>query len=176
MVVTIYVDQPVAGSRSVVSSGNPNGGPVGHTFISIQQNVGDQIIIRTFGFYPSTVTYPLSPSSPSILGDDSGHGYDVSLTVTATSAQAQSILSFVRNYKNLNGGNYNLNSYNCTDFGIDIANLLGININSQTGSWCPFGSGHDPGDFGEDLRNINTANGAPGTALTNTGSCVTASM
>jgi hypothetical protein len=52
------------------------------------------------------------------------------------------------------GKNYNLNSANCTDFVIQVLQTgAGITLPDTQGNW-PMGGGSNPGDFGEDLRNL----------------------
>ena len=55
-------------------------------------------------------------------------------------------------YQILNAGNYNLNTFNCTNFAYHIALLAGLNLPRTIGS-CPLGGGMNPGDFGVDLIN-----------------------
>jgi len=47
--------------------------------------------------------------------------------------------------------NYNLNSNNCTNFGLDIVNSVGFGLPNSQGNWG-FWSGSNPGDLGEDLK------------------------
>ncbi len=77
----------------------------------------------------------------------------------------------VKNYS----ATYNLNSNNCTDFGISIGNSIGLNLTDTSGSW-PGGSGSNPGNFGQDLRSMNPASGTNidtigGSAPSNNGTC-----
>ena len=44
-------------------------------------------------------------------------------------------------------------SNNCTDAALGAAAAAGVSINATTGIWQG-GGGHNPGDLGEDLRNI----------------------
>lgn len=144
--LTIYVAQPTPGSRDA-----HNGTNVGHSFISIsQQNANGQTIIRTLGFYPNGSGNPITPTKPSILGDDGDHIYNVSYTINLSPGQFYGIYGFIMDYQSLNGGNYDLNTYNCTNFAHDIAGLAGLTLPYTTSSW-PLGGGMDPGDFGEDL-------------------------
>lgn len=165
--VTIYVDQPTANSRDTWSGGitNPD---VGHTFVSIQQGS----ITRVLGFYPSQGVNPFtSPSAKSALVDDSNHPYDLSVEITVTSAQLSSIINLAKNSPK----NYNLNTYNCTDFGSQISAAAGFSIKNTDGTW-PGGGGSNPGDFGQDLRAMSSTanakiNKAAGTASSNAGTC-----
>lgn len=168
--VTIYVDQPNPGTRDTwfdmdpsVFGVEPN---VGHTFISITQ--GD--ITRVLGFYPKEGVQPgVDPNSISVLINDSGHSFDISITFEINGTQMNSLLNFLSNYNS----NYNLDSYNCTDFGIGAARKCGINLPDTQGSW-PFGGGNNPGDLGEDIRSLTDnekINKKGGNAKSNNGDC-----
>jgi hypothetical protein len=151
--VSIYVDQPIANSRDTWT--NITDPDVGHTFISIKQGN----ITRVLGYYPSNGVNPYtSPSDSSALIDDSGHDYDVKVDITVTAAQLSSILNATKNRTII----YNLNTYNCTDFGSNICNLAGFTVPNTDGSW-PGGGGSNPGDFGQDLR----AKASTGNAIVN---------
>ena len=172
--LTIYVDQPAPGKRDASYWFD-----VGHSFISIdQQNANGQNITRVLGFYPDGSANPITPNKPSILGNDGGHEYDVSITIQLSSADFSSIYDFIMGYKAQNDGNYGLNAFNCTNFAYAIAELAGINLPITVHYW-PFGQGMDPGDFGEDLMQYYGNNGnTPATrasdgttAPSDTGSC-----
>jgi hypothetical protein len=165
--VSIYVDQPTANSTATWSGSmfDPN---VGHTFIAIEQNN----ITRVFGFYPANGVSPASPSTTGALVDDSGHEYDVKITIGVTAAQLAAVLNTA---KNAASATYNLNSYNCTDFGLAIAQAAGITLPDTQGTW-PLGGGSNPGNLGQDIRSwsapSNVAkNTNPGNGTSNTGSC-----
>jgi hypothetical protein len=165
--VTIYADQPIPNTRATYSS-NWGTVDVGHSFISIEQIVNGNKIVRTLGFYPSTAVRPgVNPSAPSILIDDSGHTYDVSIDKEINASQLSQIINFVENYEKM----YHLGRYNCTNFALQVASFAGLNIPKTIGEW-PFGSGCNPGDFGEDLKNISGAIPLTGaSAKSNIGNC-----
>jgi hypothetical protein len=56
------------------------------------------------------------------------------------------------------GSTYNLNSNNCTDFGLPTIRLAGVKMPSAHGSWG-FGSGDNPGQLGQNIRNMPTPMG-----------------
>lgn len=164
--VTIYVEQPRENS-SDTWAGNFWNPRVGHTFISIQQGG----ITRVFGFYPSDGVSPLDPAISSVLVDDGGHNYHVSIEITVNSTQLTNVINAATNYSST----YNLNNYNCTDFGISIAAAAGVNLPDTYGSWSG-GGGSNPGNLGQDIRGMSaptnsTTNTNGGTAPTNSGSC-----
>lgn len=166
--ITIYVDQPNPGTRDTwIDTDDSLLGiepDVGHTFISIEQ--GGQR--RVLGFYPENGVSPgVNPSSNSILVNDGSHEFDVSISFSLNSPQFNSLLSFVES----TSSTYNLNSYNCTDFGLGAAEACNLQIPDSFGSW-PFGGGSNPGDLGEDIRNLSgNVNTEGGIAEPNTGSC-----
>ncbi len=152
--VSLDVDQPAPGQRKPYSSGSlsaedaPAGLSVGHVFLAFTENRGGVIDRVAMGLYPSGPVSPLSPLSPGSLNDDSGHPYDVNLTITVPGATFMDILRACA------GGNsvkYNLNSNNCATWALSSLAAGGIFITTRQGYW-PFGHGDDPGDLGEDIR------------------------
>lgn len=143
--VTIYVNQPVPNSSAAHS-----GSVVGHTFVSISQNGNASV----FGFYPKTDDiYPIiNPSDPSAMGDDSSTQFDVSITTTVSGSVLQQIINYSVSYQST----YDLNSYNCSDFGIAVGNLAGLSLPEANGTW-PGGGGSNPGALGQHIRNKSTS-------------------
>lgn len=162
--VTIYVDQPSPGSRDPY-----DGTDVGHTFISISQQIGSNYIVRVFGFYPQAQATPLTPSDPGTLGDDGTHQYDVSLTVYVSASQLTNAINYA---VSSSANTYNLNTYNCTNFGIQFMSKCGVALPSTTGTW-PGGQGCDPGDLGEDLKSVSGAVTNTSYAPNTSGNCAT---
>lgn len=66
-------------------------------------------------------------------------------------------MSFMKNYSNNQGQNYNLSNNNCTDLAISTLNHIGLSIPDSYGSW-PFGGGSNPGNLGEEIRDYNHTN------------------
>lgn len=160
--VTICVDQPNPGTTDPYSYGDNSGSSgsskgksnvdVGHTFLVLEQNINGNTHIAVLGFYPDNGVSPTSPEVAGIFHDDSDHHYDVSVTYSLSCSDFEDLISFI-NLQLFTVPNYNLNSYNCTDFGISSLNDLGLNVPDTFGSW-PLGGGSNPGALGEDLRNI----------------------
>jgi hypothetical protein len=146
--ISVYVSEPNPGTGDT-----HNGTAVGHTFISLGQGAE----MRTFGFYPvSDYIYPVvNNSGDSVLGDDGvvNQGFSASISKTITASQLAQIIDKTKNYKK----RYNLNTYNCTDFAIEMGNLGGLNLPDAFGSW-PGGGGSNPGTLGEHLRGLNPSN------------------
>ena len=151
--VTIYVNQPVPGTNTL------NGGTVGvgHTFVGIEQNG----ITRYIGYYPRTgasnALLGVGVSYTGEVHDNSGSPYNVSISTTVTGTQLASIVNYMSNDL---PATYNLNSYNCADFGITVGNLAGMNLPVTTTS-AFFGrfNGRSPGQLGQDIMNMNSQSG-----------------
>jgi hypothetical protein len=117
--LTIFIQQGREGTRDLVG---PN--EVGHVFIGIKQDG----IERYYGFYPETgansAMVAIGKDYNSELRDNSKEMYHVSITKSVTGDQLNSII----NYANNAPATYNVNSYACTDFGIAVGKLGGINL------------------------------------------------
>ncbi|MBS1681196.1 MAG: hypothetical protein JST48_05745 [Bacteroidetes bacterium] len=168
--ITIYVEQPTRNSRDTWS-GSPLDPEVGHTFVSIQQGE----ITRMFGYYPIGGVNPCAktPSATSGLYDDGGHAYDVKIEIKASASQLANVITVVKK----RNPTYNLDSYNCTDFGMAVSKAAGYVLPDTSGSWT-CGGGSNPGDLGEDIRNLSsnqnvTVTKYSGVSPQNTGSCIT---
>lgn len=139
------MDQPVP--NSTASSIGTN---VGHAWISITQNG----VTRTFGYYPNGTCTPFAPSEPGVLVNDSGHAFDVSVTVPISSTELSQVLNYTIN--NL-PDTYNLNDFNCTNFVTTACAQAGITLPQNEGNW-PGGGGQNPGRFGQDMRTFDIPN------------------
>lgn len=167
-VLTIYVDQPKANSAEpwAGSVTDPN---VGHTFIAIQQGN----IRRVFGFYPKGSVDPYSsPRGPSAFGNNENHIFDVALAIPINANQLKNVLN---TSINATTSSYDLNTFNCTDFGIKIGNLVGLNLPESNGTW-PGGGGSNPGALGQFIRGMSLpTNGikqtTTATSAANSGDC-----
>lgn len=181
--VTICVEQPKPGLREAYkfTPGGPIGSiqagnivDVGHTFLVFTEQYGGTTITRNIGFYPSRGVTPKTPSAPGKLNNDENHSYNISATFTVTSSNFFLIL----NYAGKGGDasfNYNLDSENCTTFSLQALAQGGISLPSTIGSW-PGGMGCNPGDLGEDIRQMSTLpNMTKGTVQNfhpNVGNCI----
>ncbi len=154
--ITVCVDQPKPGQRdawsfsnSDGSSGNPSN--VGHTFMILTETTPTGTTTRNIGFYPSGKAFPGSPNSPGVLINNQEHGYNISLTITMTNSQFFSAINYLSATQN---AVYDLNSNNCTSYTLGALNSVGISLPATQGTWSG-GGGYDPGDLGEDIRNMN---------------------
>ncbi len=149
---SVYAAQPRPGTRQTWS-GNMLSPNVGHTFVSITQGG----ITRVMGFYPALGISPLNPSGPSVLSDDSDHDYSVRINFTLTPSQLANLLAYISAYP----GAYDLNNYNCTDFGIGASGAAGFPLPATDGSWGPGPNhGRNPGGLGQDMRLMPLPSGA----------------
>ena len=139
---------------------------MGHTWLIFSENTGYGIITRNVGFYPQSFVSPLAPSAQSILGDDEGADYDIALTMTVNSTQFFNMLAYVSQGNNA-GYLYNLNSNNCSTFALGALSAGGEAIASTIGTWVPNGQGLDPGDLGEDIRNMSLSSNMTRSTVSN---------
>lgn len=162
--LTVYARQPVPGSNDTWSLS----GGVGHTFISISQNG----ITRVFGFYP-TSGVSIIHNATGMFGDNSQTPYTTSITTTITGSNLNNLLQYT--YANSNN-TYDLNNYNCTDFGIGAAAAAGLHLPDTYGVWgAGYGGGSNPGNLGHDMSTMPLPRGAQrgsaGTSPSNNGGC-----
>jgi len=156
--VTVCVDQPKPGTRTPWtftndgSSGSVDPVNVGHTFLLLEQiNLNGFNISRYVGFYPSDIVTPRSSPIASVLNNDGMHKYNIGARYTLGSAQFFALLAAIPT----NGAkNYQANTYNCTNFVLDVMDAGHIYLPHTIGGWLG-GTGVDPGDLGEDIRNNN---------------------
>jgi len=163
-VVTVYVSDPDPGTGEAWEM-TWDGPFVGHTFISISQGSNTSV----FGFYPQGDEVGLSnPNDTSSLGEDGGDPFSASISTTITGSQLQQIINFSINFNS----NYDLNTYNCTDFAIEAGNIGGLNLPSSDGNW-PGGGGSNPGTLGEHIRSLNPPSNSNISINTSAGSAPT---
>ncbi len=162
-IITVYVDQP--GSGNDRDTYNLPTNVVGHAFISLnQKNEDESELTITCGFYPTMIVLPCaSIECDGILNDDSGHIYDYEVLrhYVVSKENFSNAIAYVKSIVN-KGKRYNLNTYNCTDFVIRVAQAAKILLPDTKGTWV-CGGGSNPGDFGEDIRKLN--NGRNGNDL-----------
>lgn len=154
--VTIYVDQPIPNSSATYSTETgykKSNIDVGHTVISIKQIVSGVERIKTIGYYPRNSVTPNSPTTDGVFYDDGGKPFDVSYTISISPSQFNSLIQHIQNMTQYN--TYHLNQQNCSDFAIDALSPI-ITIPDTYGSW-PLGGGTNPGNLGQDLRNLSTS-------------------
>ena len=106
---------------------------------------------RSFGFYPdknSTFSAtPLHPSSQSVFKDDALHNWDEAIGKFISKKRFEKIIRLLDKYEHKA---YHLNQSNCTDFGLNVASIVGINIFNTQGEW-PLGKGNNPANAGQSI-------------------------
>jgi hypothetical protein len=164
LTLTMYVDQPVPGTRLAWAWGTGN---VGHAWwalaVSPTNETADIVptnlrpfVNKPAGYYPNcdNLLPCINPTCNGVvIVPDNGHAANVSKSFSLGLAQLLSGLSYTKSL-NDSPGTYNLNTNNCADATLGAAAAAGTNIQSRAGSWFPCGGGHDPGDLGEDLKLI----------------------
>ena len=148
--VSVNVNEPDPGTRDLVNPISPY--PVGHTFLTLEQDNADgSSIIRSVGFYPKNSVKPGTEKDQSIFGNDSNTPYDITLNISVTGSEMNTVLTQLKYQQALQ---YDLNNFNCTNSAMEALNSININLPSTKSDELLF-SGNDPGDLGEDLRNLN---------------------
>ncbi len=94
----------------------------------------------------------------------------MSISFSITPVQLNNIINHVVNNT---PAEYNLNSENCTDFGLDIAALGGVTLPATTSFLPPNQWAHTPGDLGEDLRSVPGAVSSPNALAPASSGCLT---
>lgn len=146
--IVLHIKQPVPGKRKQYALFNN----VGHMFITLIKfdNEGGSVS-RTFGFYPQKSNFlsatPLMPDASSTFKTDETHQWDQMIGKLISRKQFKLVLRMVHQYGKKR---YHLNKNNCTDFGLCIAAICGIEIKDTRGSW-PLGAGNNPGDTGQSV-------------------------
>ncbi|MFC5196079.1 hypothetical protein ACFPH8_12120 [Bizionia hallyeonensis] len=156
----LYVDQPVDGTRNVFNYYNQT---PGHTFFTLFKNNMDGTSVNlTIGFYPEGNDYKDLGNwdGPGIFQDNGypgdEHEYDIYITFDDISiTQFNGIINDIQLIAN---SDYDLDDNNCTNVAHNLAvNNLGFNMTPST-SDIPIlpgaGSCINPGDYGEDLREM----------------------
>jgi tetratricopeptide (TPR) repeat protein len=144
----VQVKQPVPGKRKSFTGINN----VGHMFITlIKYNKDNSFVCRSFGFYPHKSTLfsgtPIQPGSESVFKNDAMHDWDEVAGKFISFRRFQKIVEVLKRYDQRT---YHLNQNNCTDFGLTMARIGGIDIMDTRGSW-PLGKGNNPGSAGQSM-------------------------
>lgn len=162
--ITIYTDIPVNGDPSEFF--NWQTGSPGHTFLSFSKSNGGQSVQQVFGWYPSQSWEAMTTPAP-IDGkfvDDAGHEFNASLTMTVTPSQLQDAITEVLYLSH--SIKYDVDEYNCTDFALQIFNLvrdprnvIEIPMYDIPGGMAPNGTA-TPNGLYDKLKDMKAANGA----------------
>ena len=167
--LVVYVDQPGSGGTRATYELHGRSAETGHVTATLIDN--DSGASTSVGFYPNYQTNGNRPKDvlfgqtvPGKIVDDSNYDrkkIDVKSSFQISNEQGENIKQFIDNTKKNTPG-YNLSTYNCTNYVVNLCETGGITLPKTSGSW-PGGSGLNPGDMGEDLRlynkNKNNKNG-----------------
>lgn len=142
--LTLLIKQPVFGSNAAINDSND----VGHSFVLLSDGK-DSFSYR--GFYPNSWVYSKysdyidytvhniytrgAANTPGIVADDSTHEWDVAYTEKITWSQYQSAVSYINTHGN---DEYNLQSFNCTTFAVEVLKAASTKISNYTnpGLWA----------------------------------------
>ncbi|MRG48858.1 hypothetical protein GFS24_27355 [Chitinophaga sp. SYP-B3965] len=142
--ISICTKQPVPGARTA-----DLGGDIGHTFFTIEQNIGGHVVRRSFGLYPTLSVNNLISTRPANLGQEIDRFYDAELVIFASSSEFADILDLITSAA---GGSFTLNGGNSHHLAIVVARSVGIMIPFTNGSLSMGGAAINGGDLGEDLK------------------------
>ena len=147
------VNQPVPDSRSLA---NPfTNHTVGHAYLTLlEQLPNGNVIVRNIGFYPKNYAKAGKPIDQSSFGDDSYTTSSVSLKISTTANEFNTLIANIITQEKLQ---YDLNSYNCTTSIIDALRSININLPSTIASTGLF-NGNSPSNIGQDIRQLNLRN------------------
>ena len=117
----------------------------------IKYNMDNGFVCRSFGFYPKKSNIlsatPLHPGSVSVFKDDALHDWDEVAGKFISFRTFRKLMAAMERYDRQP---YHLNRNNCTDFGLAMAGIGGIDITDATGHW-PLGKGNNPGNAGQSM-------------------------
>jgi hypothetical protein len=126
---------------------------VGHTFLSLEQiNTDGSQIIRNVGFYPNGSVYPGNSTAQSIFGEDSNTPYAVSLKISVTGGELNTVINTLLNQQS---SKYELNNFNCVNSAASALAAIKVNLPLSKSGNQTFFSGNNPGDLGQDIRNLD---------------------
>ncbi|CAM3141221.1 hypothetical protein [Flavobacterium frigoris] len=145
-ILTIYVQQPNENTEDIIGANS-----VEHAFIGIEQNG----IVRKLGFYPiqssNSALVAVGKAYNSEIRGNNNYLYHVSISKKINSNELNSIINYIENYPKT----YNVNSYACADFAINVGNIGGMSLKSTTVSSFTY-SGRSPGKLGQEIRSMNS--------------------
>ena len=150
--ISVNVNEPSPGTRDVFSAFSSF--HAGHTFLTLEQHNSDgSAVIRNIGFYPKNSAKPGDPIDAAIFGEDSNTPFDVSLKITVSGVDFITVIHRLESQTLV----YDLDNFNCTNSAMDALKSININLPSTKSTSALF-SGNNPGDLGEDIRNMDLNN------------------
>jgi hypothetical protein len=102
------------------------GSGVGHVFLTITKMNEEQIVTQTFGFYRKGAINPMSPFSTSEgqIINNGNREINASIQMNISQAQFETVKQKARD---LQGNDYNIGSYNCANFALEVFNSVRAN-------------------------------------------------
>ena len=150
--ISVNINEPEPGTRTVFVPFLSF--QVGHTFLTLEQHNADgSAIIRNIGFYPKNSAKPGDPLDAATFGEDSNTPFDISLKIQVSGSDFNTVIHNLENQTLV----YDLNNFNCTNSAMNALESININLPSTKANSALF-SGNDPGDLGEDIRNMDLNN------------------
>ena len=125
-VITIATDIPVDGDPSKLFNWSDN--TPGHCYIELYKaGSSGGIISQNIGFYPNTSWKAVGGGNITAkIVDDAGHEYNARYSISVSASQFQAALAAAQNYSN---NDYNIATFNCTDYALGVFNAAGGNLN-----------------------------------------------
>ncbi|MBN8837165.1 MAG: hypothetical protein J0I09_07900 [Sphingobacteriia bacterium] len=122
--ITIATDIPVDSDPSQFF--NWNDASPGHTYIELYKSGNGGLIEQNIGFYPNSSWKVVTGGNiASKMADDAGHEYNARYTISLSASQFQAALNAVQTFSSFD---YNVASFNCTDFALNVFNAAGGNL------------------------------------------------
>lgn len=116
--VTVYVVEPMAGTSFNIG---PNS--VGHVAVGLTKQYGNTTITQIVGYYPDASGFS-KYSAPSKVVDNSAIGYNVSISYQVIPQEFDKIVNYISDAP----ANYNLLTFNCTNFVYTACQQAGITL------------------------------------------------
>ncbi len=141
----------------------------GHAFIELTKTNGTASVTETIGFYPEKYkTASIGLTVNGIVNDNREHPYDASLLKMLNAQQFAATLNAA-----LTAGathNYNMRTYNCTNFALDVFNAQGYMLTIPDTQSAALNYGKTPNALYRDFKAKHTnlypgASIAPGTGI-----------
>jgi hypothetical protein len=120
--IKLNVDLPVNNDPFASVFGDQKSA-VGHVFISLTKSNGVESITQVLGFYPARMPSFLDPenSVPSSISDDGESEVNARILMNLNESQFNHVIATA---KALSTNNYNLKTFNCTDFALTVYNSV----------------------------------------------------
>lgn len=150
--ITLYIEQPVPGTRNLYGGGGSSSGKNGgHVFIGLTQTdaLGNSVS-KTIGYYPTSRPSGREEVPGFWYNENNNTIYNISVTYNVTEAQFQTIRTNLGNVYT----SYQVERNNCATTITQALQAAGINIPETPRHQFPLGTLEaNPADLGEDLRN-----------------------